>query len=76
MSLFSSLDLPPLPADRSDFDVHGAIDNDQVWIHSICLPVITVLLVVVIIVIIDFICIIVLIALDLWVTVELHVHMH
>ena len=27
---FSSLDLPPLPADRSDFDVHGAIDNDQV----------------------------------------------
>ena len=29
---FSGLDLPPLPADRSDFDVHGAIDNDQVWI--------------------------------------------
>jgi hypothetical protein len=27
---YSSLDLPPLPADRSDFDVHGAIDNDQV----------------------------------------------
>lgn len=27
---FSSLNLPPLPADRSDFDVHGAIDNDQV----------------------------------------------
>ena len=29
---FSCLDLPPLPADRSDFDVHGAINNDQVWI--------------------------------------------
>ena len=29
---YSGLDLPPLPADRSDFDVHGAIDNDQVWI--------------------------------------------
>jgi hypothetical protein len=28
--LFSSLDLPPLPSDRSQFDVHGAIDNDQV----------------------------------------------
>jgi hypothetical protein len=27
---FSRLDLPPLPADRSDFDVHGAINNDQV----------------------------------------------
>jgi hypothetical protein len=27
---YCSLDLPPLPADRSDFDVHGAIDNDQV----------------------------------------------
>jgi hypothetical protein len=26
----SSLDLPPLPADRSNFDVHGTIDNDQV----------------------------------------------
>ena len=29
---FSGLDLPPLPADRSDFDVHGAINNDKVWI--------------------------------------------
>ncbi len=29
---FSSLDLPQLPADISDFDVHGAIDNDQVRI--------------------------------------------
>ena len=29
---FSGLDLPPLPADRSDFDVHGAIDDNQVWI--------------------------------------------
>ncbi len=28
-----SLDLPPLPADRSNFkfDVHGAINTDQVW---------------------------------------------
>ena len=30
--LFSRLDLPPLPADRSDFDLHGAIDNDKAWI--------------------------------------------
>jgi hypothetical protein len=29
---FLGLDLPPLPADRSDFDVHGAIENDEVWI--------------------------------------------
>ncbi len=56
---YSSLDLPPLPADRNDFDVHVAINNDQVWIHSICLPVST-LLFVVIIVIIGFTCIIVL----------------
>jgi hypothetical protein len=27
---FTSLDLPPLPADRSNFDVHGAINTDQV----------------------------------------------
>jgi hypothetical protein len=27
-----SLDLSPLPADRSNFDVHGAINTDQVWI--------------------------------------------
>ena len=27
---FESLDLPPLPADRSDFDVHGALEDDQV----------------------------------------------
>ncbi len=26
------LQLLPLSVDRSDFDVHGAIDNDQVWI--------------------------------------------
>ncbi len=26
------LQLPPFPVDWSDFDVHGAIDNDQVWI--------------------------------------------
>jgi hypothetical protein len=30
--LFSSHDLPPLPADRSYFDEHGAIDDNQVWI--------------------------------------------
>ncbi len=29
---FTNLDLPPLSADRSDLDVHGAINNDQVWI--------------------------------------------
>ena len=27
---FTSLDLPPVPADRSNFDVHGAVDTDQV----------------------------------------------
>ncbi len=35
-----SLDLPPLPADRSNFDVHEAINTDQVWIlmyHCACL---------------------------------------
>ena len=30
--LFTSLDLPPLPADTSNFDLHGAIHTDQVWI--------------------------------------------
>jgi hypothetical protein len=25
---FESLDLPLLPADRSDFDVHGALEDD------------------------------------------------
>ncbi len=30
--LFTSLDLPPLPADRSNFDVHENINTDQVWI--------------------------------------------
>ncbi len=47
------------PYQLIDFDVHDAIDNDQVRIHSICLPVSTVL-VVLIILIIRFICIIVL----------------
>ena len=28
--LFESLDLPFLPADRSDFDVHGALLDDKV----------------------------------------------
>ncbi len=27
---FENLDLPPLPADRSDFDVHGALSDKQV----------------------------------------------
>jgi hypothetical protein len=27
---FLSLDLPPLPADRSDFDVHGELKDEQV----------------------------------------------
>jgi hypothetical protein len=27
-----SLELPPLSADRRNFDVHGAINTDQVWI--------------------------------------------
>jgi hypothetical protein len=27
---FKSLDLPPLPADRSDFDVHGVLEDAQV----------------------------------------------
>ena len=27
---FESLDLPPLPADRIDFDVHGALEDDKV----------------------------------------------
>jgi hypothetical protein len=27
---FDSLDLPPLPADRGDFDVHGALEDDKV----------------------------------------------
>ena len=27
---FESLDLPPLPADRSDFDDHGALNDKQV----------------------------------------------
>ena len=27
---FESLDLPPLPSDRSDFDVHGALEDDKV----------------------------------------------
>ena len=30
---FESLDLPYLPADRSDFDVHGALDNEQVRVQ-------------------------------------------
>ena len=32
---FESLDLPPLPADRSDFDVHGALRNEQVRVQRL-----------------------------------------
>ncbi len=36
---FESLDLPPLPADRSDFDVHGALGDEQqpknLYVYSI-----------------------------------------
>ena len=54
---YSALDLPPLPADRSDFDVHGAIDNDQVWIllylfaciHTLSIAIIVIFLIIVII---------------------------
>ena len=54
---YSGLDLPPLPADRSDFDVHGAIDNDQVWIllylfaciHTLISAIIVIFLIIVII---------------------------
>ena len=28
--LFESLDIPLIPADRSDFDVHAALDDDKV----------------------------------------------
>ncbi len=31
---FESLDLPPLPADRSNFDVHGALEDDKVKISK------------------------------------------
>jgi hypothetical protein len=34
---FESLDLPLLPADRSNFDVHGALEDDQVKTHSLFL---------------------------------------
>ena len=30
---FESLDLPYLPADRSNFDVHGALDDEQVRVQ-------------------------------------------
>jgi hypothetical protein len=33
---FESLDLPMLPADRNDFDVHGALEDDKV-INKTCL---------------------------------------
>ena len=33
---FESLDLPPLPADRSDFDVHGALEDDKVKTKECC----------------------------------------
>ena len=31
---FESLDLPPLPADRSNFNVHGALEDDKVNISK------------------------------------------
>ena len=33
---FESLDLPHLPADRSDFDVHGALLDDKVQTYDTC----------------------------------------
>ena len=33
---FESLDLPPLPADRSNFDVHGALEDDKVKTKECC----------------------------------------
>ncbi len=58
--LFSSLDLPPLPADRSDFDVHR-VQSITIRYESccICSPVST-MLIIVSIVMIGFIRIIVL----------------
>jgi hypothetical protein len=37
---FDSLDLPPLPADQSDFDVHGVLKTHQVRTHltMLCNP--------------------------------------
>ncbi len=32
---FESLDLPPLPADRSDFDVHGSLKDEQVRVQRL-----------------------------------------
>ena len=32
---FESLDLPPLPADRSDFDVHEALKDEQVRVQRL-----------------------------------------
>jgi hypothetical protein len=32
---FESLDLLPLPADRSDFDVHGALKDEQVRVERL-----------------------------------------
>ncbi len=32
---FESLDLPPLTADRSDFDVHGALTVEQVCVQKL-----------------------------------------
>ncbi len=32
---FESLDLPPLPADRSDFDVHEALKDEQACVQRL-----------------------------------------
>ena len=55
--LFTSLDLPPLPADRSNFDVHGAINTDQVWILLYQCACVYIIVIIVIIVLISSNCI-------------------
>jgi hypothetical protein len=54
---FTILDLPPLPADRSIFDVHGAINTDQVWIILYQCAYVKIIVIIVIIVIITSNCI-------------------
>ncbi len=34
---FESLELPPLPADHSDFDVHGSLEHDKVKTKNIAI---------------------------------------
>ena len=49
--LFSSLDLPPLPSDRSDFDVHAQSITIRYESFCICSPVRTMLVIVKILII-------------------------